>query len=170
MLVCWLQGGSSGAPAELPGGYGAALLQSLLALTAVCILAWVVLRWAAQRGFDLGGRARYVRVVERVPLDARRVLWLVQVGGRVLLIGAGDGGSPVVLAELSEKDLPEAPQASSKGGASKRGGSEGTTSFLEVLRRVATRTGEGGGAAGAGGRDENRHVADETRRGPDENR
>jgi len=32
------------AAAELPGGYGLALLQALLALGAVCVLAWSVLR------------------------------------------------------------------------------------------------------------------------------
>lgn len=89
--------------ADLPGGYGLALLQTLLALAAVCILAWVVLRWAAQKGLGVGARGQRIQVLERVALDARRTLWLVQVDGRVLLIGAGEAASPALLADLSER-------------------------------------------------------------------
>ncbi len=92
----------------LPGGYGVSLLQTLLALAAVCILAWVVLRWSAKRGFNLGsGR---IKVLERTPLDGRRALYLVEVGERVLLVGAGEGGAPALLAELDPAELPPAPE------------------------------------------------------------
>ncbi|HEY8432912.1 MAG TPA: flagellar biosynthetic protein FliO [Sandaracinaceae bacterium] len=91
------------------GGYGLALLQTLLALAAVCILAWVVLRWSARRGFGLGRPGR-VRVLERVPLDGRRSLYLVAIGARVLLIGAGEGAAPTLLAELDPDELPPAPE------------------------------------------------------------
>jgi flagellar protein FliO/FliZ len=91
-----------------PGGYGVALLQTLLALAAVCILAWVVLRWSARRGFGMHkGR---VRVIERVPLEGRRSLYLVRIGDRVLLIGAGEGGAPSLIAELDPSELPPAPE------------------------------------------------------------
>lgn len=98
----------------VPSGYGVSLLQTLLALAAVCILAWVVLRWSARRGLGLGG-GRRVKVLERVPLDGRRALYLVEVGGRVLLLGAGEGASPAVLAELDPKELPELPEGKSFG-------------------------------------------------------
>lgn len=91
-----------------PGGYGVALLQTLLALAAVCVLAWVVLRWSARRGIGLA-RGR-VRVIERAPLDGRRSLYLVAVGERVFLIGAGDGGAPALLAEIDPSELPPAPE------------------------------------------------------------
>ena len=94
---------------DLPGGYGVALLQTLLALAAVCILAWIVLRWTARRGLGLGAGKR-VKVLERVPLDGRRALYLVEVGERVLLIGAGDTTAPAVLAELKADELPELPE------------------------------------------------------------
>lgn len=108
---------------ELPGGYGIALLQTLLALAAVCVLAWVVLRWAAQRGLGLGVSGARVKILERVPLDARRTLWLVKIGEKVLVIGAGDNAAPALLAELREDELPplDAPA---------------TTTFADVLRRV----------------------------------
>lgn len=91
----------------LPGGYGVSLLQTLLALAATCILAWVVLRWSAKRGLQLG--AGRIKVLERTPLDGRRALYLVEVGDRVLLVGAGDGGAPALLAELDPEELPPAP-------------------------------------------------------------
>ena len=97
---------------DLPGGYGVSLLQTLLALGAVCILAWVVLRWSAKRGLGLGA-GRRVKVIERVPLDSRRALYLVEVAGRVLLIGAGDSAAPNVLAELDPADLPDVPESKS---------------------------------------------------------
>lgn len=90
--------------ADLPGGYGVSLLQTLLALAAVCILAWVVLRWSARRG--LGVSRGRVKVLERVPLDGRRALYLIEVNGRQLLVGVGDGGAPALLTELEVDDLP----------------------------------------------------------------
>ena len=115
----WLLLQASGAATrELPGGYGASLLQSLLALAGVCVLAWVVLRWSARRGLGLGAGQR-VQVLERVPLDARRWIYLVRIGERVLVVGAGDGASPTLLAELAARDLPDAPKQKS---------------FLDVLR------------------------------------
>jgi flagellar protein FliO/FliZ len=114
--------------AELPGGYGVALLQTLLALGAVCVLAWVVLRWGARRGFGLGVGGGRVRVLERVALDPRRALYLVEVGGKLLLIGAGDGAAPAVLAELDPAELPPEPAPAG-------------TPFADVLRRLSGRAG-----------------------------
>lgn len=118
MTGVWLQ-----AATEVPAtGYGAALLQMLLALAAVCVLAVVALRWGARGGLGaLGGRGAKVRVMERVSLDARRALYLVQVGDKVLLVGAGDGPLSV-LCEVDPKSLPEEPEAHRVG-------------FAEVLAR-----------------------------------
>lgn len=91
---------------ELPGGYGIALLQTLFALAGVCVLAWVVLRWGARRGFGMGALGGRVRVLERVALDPRRTLYIVKVGERVLLLGAGDGGSPALITEIDPATLP----------------------------------------------------------------
>jgi flagellar protein FliO/FliZ len=89
---------------EAPGGYGIALLQTIFALAAVCVLAWVVLRWSARRGLGVG-RGR-IRVIERVPLEGRRSLYLIEIGERVLLVGAGEGGAPALLTELDPSELP----------------------------------------------------------------
>ncbi len=91
---------------ELPGGYAIDLLRALLALAAVCLLAWVALRWASQLGLGRFRRGAHVEILERVPLDARRSLFVVKLGDRVLLIGTGDGSAPRLITELSEDDLP----------------------------------------------------------------
>lgn len=104
----------------LPGGYGVALVQSLLALVAVCVLAWVVLRVGAKAGLGIG-RGEHLEVVERMALDARRSVVVVRVGKRMLLLGVGEGAAPQLLTELDPRELPSSPRAK--------------VSFLEVLRR-----------------------------------
>ena len=47
------------------------------------------------------------KVLERIPLDARRHLYLVEVGGKVLLLGAGDGAAPRLISEIDPDSLPE---------------------------------------------------------------
>lgn len=103
---------------SVPGGYGAALLQSLLALAAVSILAWVVLRWSARAGLGRGGK--HLEVLERLALDHRRGLVLVRAGRRTLLLGVGEGAAPRLVAELDAGELPDLPAAK--------------PSFLEILR------------------------------------
>lgn len=116
------------AAADLPGGYGVALVQTLLALVAVCVLAWVVLRWSARRGLGIGATGGAVRVVERIALDARRTLYVVKVGERVLLLGAGDGAAPTMLTEIDPATLPKDVLASHGGAA--------FGSFADVLARL----------------------------------
>jgi flagellar protein FliO/FliZ len=110
-------------PAPLPTGYGAALLQTLVSLLAVCLLAWLLLRWGARRGFAFGGRGQRVKVIERVALDPRRTLYVVEVGGKVLLLGAGDGASPTLISELDPASMPSEPEAKK-------------TRFADVLSRA----------------------------------
>lgn len=94
------------ASSELPSGYGASLLQAVVALLVVSLLAFVVLRWSARRGLGIapGGR---IRVLERVPLDGRRALFVVRAGSKVLLLAAGEGGAPSLVAELDPAEYPE---------------------------------------------------------------
>ena len=106
----------------LPTVYGLYLLQTLLALGAVCILAVVVLRLLSRRlhGGRRGGR--HLRVIEHLPLDQRRTLYLVEAAGRSLLLGATDGGGVRLIAELDRLDqepsaaaAPEEPPLSDAG-------------------------------------------------------
>ena len=107
-----------------PGGYGWALLKMVGALLLVCLLAYLALRLARRHlaGGRVGGA---VHVVERCPLSARHSLWVVEVGGRCLLLGTSDapGGPVCKLAELDAAQLPPREPAA-------RG-----QSFWEILQR-----------------------------------
>lgn len=87
----------------MPGesSYLFSLLQSLLALLGVCVLAWVILRAGARRGFGVGPAGKTIRVLERVPLDARRALYVVRAGDRTLLLAASDAGGVQLLSEMT---------------------------------------------------------------------
>ncbi len=103
-----------GAPTEIATGYGGYLLQTMLALVAVCALAALVLR-LLRRG--LGGGSRALRVVARLTLEPRRSIYIVAAAEKYLLVGVGDGPM-AVLGELSPDEVRriEAEEAAGQGG------------------------------------------------------
>jgi flagellar biosynthetic protein FliO len=74
--------------APLPG-LGGAIGVALLSLGLVCVLAYAVLRFLSRRGF--GHASGPIRILARCALEPRRSLYLIEVSGRRLLVGAGDG-------------------------------------------------------------------------------
>jgi flagellar protein FliO/FliZ len=110
---------------EAPSGYGWLLLRGLLALAAVCLLAYVVLKYLGKRVYGAGAGGGLMRIVARLPLEPRRSLYLVEVAGRYLLVGTGENGAPATLAEIDAATVKaSAPAAPGPSGPS----------FLEVLR------------------------------------
>ena len=94
------------------GGYGGLLVTTVLLLVAVCVVAYVVVR-LLRRGLE--GRAvgaSIVSVIARVPLEPRRSLYVVRVGGRTLLLGASEMGLGLVT-ELDGDAVPDDPRAAS---------------------------------------------------------
>lgn len=84
--------------------YGDMLVTSLLVLGGVCIAAFVVVRLVGR--FLSTGRARgahLLDVVARVPLEPRRSLYVVDVAGKMLLVGTSEMG----LSVLTELDASE---------------------------------------------------------------
>jgi flagellar biosynthetic protein FliO len=81
-------------------------VQTIFALGFVCVLAYVILRVVLPRLSMTGAGKSMVRVVDRTPLDQRRSLYVVEVTGRWLLIGASEGG----LQLISELDAEKAEQ------------------------------------------------------------
>ncbi|MEZ4287185.1 MAG: flagellar biosynthetic protein FliO [Polyangiales bacterium] len=88
-------------PDPLPSGYGLALLQAVVALVAVCLTAWVTLRWASKLRWGKSMRGGRIHMLQRFPLDARRSLYIVRVDDQTLLLGVGDAGAPRVLQTLN---------------------------------------------------------------------
>lgn len=113
------------------GGYGELLLTSLLVLALVGGAAWLglrlVARWLEGRRVGTG-----VTVVGRVPLEPRRALYVVEAGGRRLLVGSSEGGV-TLLTELAAE--PGAQAAAGEGGAPATGGR--ARSFGDLLSLAA---------------------------------
>lgn len=85
------------------GPYAGYLLETFVTLLAVCGLAFVVLYGARRLGI---GRPRGpIQLVGQLPLDARRAIYLVQVGEQVLVVGASEAGI-TKLGEIAAKELP----------------------------------------------------------------
>lgn len=100
-----------------PAGGGASfvlmLLQTFLALGFVCGLAYVIFRWVLPRLSAVRSPGGMVRVVDRVGLDARKSLYVIEVTGRWLLIGVSESGVQL-LSELDARSAEEAEQEAAK--------------------------------------------------------
>ncbi|MBL8679802.1 MAG: flagellar biosynthetic protein FliO [Myxococcales bacterium] len=120
---------------ELPagtGGFATQLVRTSVALIVVCVAAFWLVRYAAQRGL-LGAqsRAKHLSVIDKIALDPRRSVHLVRVGKRVLVLGASDEGLRS-LGELSLDELGLEGDGAPKEAADGR--SPTKRSFVDVLR------------------------------------
>ncbi len=85
--------------------YAGYLIETFVTLLAVCGLAFVVLYGARRLGV---GRPRGpIQLVGQLPLDARRAIYLVQVGEQVMVVGASEAGI-TKLGEVARETLPAA--------------------------------------------------------------
>jgi len=90
-----------GTGVEAGASYGDLLVTSLLVLGAVCIAAFIAVRFFGRT--LSAGRVKgshLLDVVARVPLEPRRSLYVVEVAGKTLLVGTSEMG----LSVLSELD------------------------------------------------------------------
>lgn len=90
------------------GSYSSYLVETFTTLVVVCGLAFLVL-WSARR-LGIGAQLGAARLVGRLPLDARRAIYLVKVGPKVLVVGASEAGL-TKLGEMEESELPPEPKA-----------------------------------------------------------
>ncbi|MEP6923860.1 MAG: flagellar biosynthetic protein FliO [Pyrinomonadaceae bacterium] len=79
------------------------LVQTLVALGAVCGLAYVIFRVVLPRLQNGQNSSGMIRVVERIGVDPKRSLLVIEVAGKWLLIGVSEGGIQMV-SELDEID------------------------------------------------------------------
>jgi flagellar biogenesis protein FliO len=85
------------------------IVETFVTLLGVIVLAVLVLYGGRRLGF---GRATGpVELVGRLPLDARRAVYLVKVGKLVYVVGASEGG----LTRLGELDADAVPPAAGPG-------------------------------------------------------
>lgn len=79
------------------------MIETFVTLLAVCVLAFIVLYGARRLG--VGRASGPIQLCGRLPLDARRSIYLVKVGAQVLVVGVGEGGF-TKLGEIPAADLP----------------------------------------------------------------
>jgi flagellar protein FliO/FliZ len=91
---------SADASAGLTSGYGELLVSSLVVLAIVSVIAWTMVRYGSRWLLGARGRSRGMDVLARLPLEPRRSLYVVEVGGKTLLVGTSEMG----LSVLSEVD------------------------------------------------------------------
>jgi flagellar protein FliO/FliZ len=83
------------------------LVQTVMALAFVCGLAYLIFRVILPRlsvGFSSNNM---VRVIDRIGLEARKNLYVIEVAGRFLLISSSDSGVQLI-AELDAEAAAEA--------------------------------------------------------------
>jgi flagellar biogenesis protein FliO len=97
------------------------VIETLVTLLAIVALAVIVLVAARRAGMGRAGGP--LELVGRLPLDARRAVYLVRVGATIYVVGASEAGI-AKLGELSEGALDLLPTQS------------GSQSFREVLSRA----------------------------------
>jgi flagellar biogenesis protein FliO len=86
------------------GPYASYIIETFVTLLAVCAIAFLVLYGARRLGI---GRPRGpVRLIGQLPLDARRAIYLVEVGAQVIVVGVSEAGF-TKLAELKAAEMPE---------------------------------------------------------------
>lgn len=92
------------------GSFWWMLWQTLLALSLVCALAYLIFRWVLPR-LDIARSANsMVRIVDVVALDARKRLYIIEVTGRWLLIASSETGVQLI-SELDSATAKEAAEA-----------------------------------------------------------
>ncbi len=85
------------------GPYASYLLETVVMLAVVCGLAIAAMVLAKRVG--VGRPSGPIELVGQLPLDARRAFYLVKVGTRVFLVGAGEGGFARI-GELPASEVP----------------------------------------------------------------
>jgi flagellar biosynthetic protein FliO len=114
------------------------VLKMCLTLGAVCILAFIVLRYGLPRITGMPKpQDRLMKVVSRYPLDAQKSLYLVEIAGKHMLLGVTEQRIEM-LSELDSEAVQEAIDSEMKEPESQsmaRLGSSAVKEFSKYLRR-----------------------------------
>ena len=91
---------------------GLLVVETVAILALIAAAAWLFVRFVAPRLRGVKGASR-MRMLERLPLEPRRSLYVVEVDGAPLLIGVADG-SVRLLKELEQSERPATEQENGK--------------------------------------------------------
>jgi flagellar biogenesis protein FliO len=70
--------------------YGLFILETLAALAVIALGAWALVRFGSLK-LARGKEGSRMRVIERLPLEPKRTLYLVELDGMELLVGVSEG-------------------------------------------------------------------------------
>jgi flagellar biogenesis protein FliO len=118
------------------------LVQTLVALGLVCGLAYVIFRVVLPRLAVGYGTSNMVRVVDRIGLDARKQLYVIEVAGKWMLVAASESGVQFI----AELDAEAAAKAEEMVSASRKIPDAGAfgKSFSDKLAEIMKRGKDGG--------------------------
>lgn len=114
------------------------LVQTVLALLLVCGLAYLIFRVILPRLAVSYGSNNMVRVVDRIGLDARKSLYVIEVAGKWMLVASSENGVQLISelnaeeARLAEQEIVNKRQTPGGIGFSGK-------SFADKLKEVASR-------------------------------
>ncbi len=69
---------------------GVVILQTFAVLVLIGAMAWAFVRFVAPR-MGMRARSSRMKILERLPLEPRRSLYLVEVDGKSILVGVSEG-------------------------------------------------------------------------------
>lgn len=112
--------------------FGWMLVRTIIVLGVVIMLAWFSLNFGLRKLMGLKpmvGGASVVQVLERVPLDSKHAMFVVQAAGEYLLIGGGEGNLQLI-SKLAKEDVEKL-----------RGESKSSPTLMQspLLQRLLTR-------------------------------
>lgn len=96
-------------PAPEPDGLGVQLIKTMFMLAVVVGMIYLTLNFGLRKlmglkGTPLGGAGGVVSIIERIPLEQRRTMFVVRAAGEYLLIGTSEGGM-TTLAKLDSAEV-----------------------------------------------------------------
>jgi flagellar protein FliO/FliZ len=118
------------------------LFQTLVALAFVCGLAYVIFRVLLPRLTSNYGSNNMMRVVDRIGLDTRKSLYIIEVTGRWFLVASSENGVQMI-SELDAKTASEAEKVILENRQLPSNILNGK-SFQEKLNEVLSRNKQGG--------------------------
>jgi len=119
------------------------LLQTIFALAMVIGLAYLIFRVILPRLAVSYGSNNMVRVVDRIGLEARKSLYVIEVAGKWMLVASSENGVQFI-AELNAADAKLAEEEILKNRQLPEGGAAFGKSFSDKLNEVISRGKQGG--------------------------
>jgi flagellar protein FliO/FliZ len=115
--------------------FGMLLLRTFFFLALVCLLIYFLLRKVLPRFVQMPGiRNRTVKIIERLPLDQKKSLVVVEIQDKAFLLGCSEN-SINILMELDREKIEIKPPVAAGGPGS----------FDSVLKKIAFRSKSGSG-------------------------